>query len=772
MVIFGQTSINLTSFMRKQILTLLCLLGLAVTAWAQSEVKDTLGLDKSQATTPAALLKGRVPGVLVTATDGSPAAAVNTYIRGLNALGDDSQPLWIVDGVILNRSQNLNLAPFWGDAGRVYASAFNDLAFLNPYDIESIQVIKDAAATALYGPLGANGVIIVTTWKAKEKALDVRWNSNVSLATAGGIDGTRSAIGHNHSVRVSTNRNQASYFLSGFFRQEKGVVAGNDNLIGGLRVGFDASANRVIQTGLNCALSVGRQGSAAGVNAPGEPSRTLTMRYPSLAGCSLEGWDEDYVDYANQYRLVNSAYLNVNLLDNLSVRADIGADYQNSSRYFWYGNGTPFGLEKNGANAILTGSSFGYNAKVALNYAAAGEVADFKVNAGVEMLGGKDKLGNMSGSDMFSHFLREKSINIMASKPESHRIDETYAHHGFFVNPTLTLENVIGMDFVLRADTTPRFDLGKYVWYPGATLSFNLKEAFFAGADAVDLLKVSTGWGASGSERVIPYVAVSDYSFAPAYTAKAGSEDFLIAFLRTRSSEYNVRLEAGFLDRFTFSAAYYDRATSEKMDLFFTGKEMALTPEYYEKADPTRVAICNDYKLCNKGFEFDFSADLVKADGLLWNVAANAAFNDHSNDMVLEPQIVRLLPKYFGGVGTTFSAGGFFFDALANYVGGNEILNLNAAAKNGVPADLEALYEKGGYFRLSRVSLGYDIPVGVKWIQKVRVHVSGNNLLTVSPYSGWNPDVNCFGRQGAKFGIDYGSFPIARTFLLGVNVNF
>ena len=732
-------------------ITFFCALCLAMPSFAQSEVQDSLGLDKPQATTPAALLKGRVPGVLVTATDGSPASAVNTYIRGLNALGDDSQPLWIVDGVMLNRSQNLNLAPFWTESGRIYASAFNELAFLNPYDIESVQVIKDAAATALYGPRGANGVIVVTTGKAKEKALDVQWNSNVSLSTAGNIDGTRPAIGHNHSLRVSTNRN---------------------NLIGGLRVGFDASANSVIQTGLNCALSVGRQGSAAGVNTPGEPSRTLTMRYPSLAGCSLEGWDEDYVDYANEYRLVNSAYLNVNLTDNLSVRADIGADYQNSSRYFWYGNGTPFGLEKNGANAILTGSSFGCNAKVALNYAAAGDAACFKVNAGVEMLGGKDKLGNMSGSDMFSHFLREKSINIMASKPESHRIDETYAHHGFFVNPTLSIENVIGMDFVLRADTTPRFDLGKYVWYPGATLSFNLKEAFFADADAVDHLKVSTGWGASGSERVIPYVAVSNYSFAPAYPAKAGSEDFLISFLRTRSAEYNIRLEAGFLDRFSFSAAYYDRTTSEKMDLLFTGKEMALTPEYYEKADPVRVAICNEYKLNNRGVEFDLSADIVKTEGLLWNVAANAAFNDHSNDRFLDRQVIRLLPKYFGGVSTTFSAGGFFVDAHANYVGGNEILNMNVAAKDGVPEDLKALYEKGGYFRLSRVSRGYDIPVGVKWIRRVRVHVSGNNLLTLSPYSGWNPDVNCFGRQGAKFGIEYGSFPISRTFLLGVNVNF
>ena len=758
--------------MPKHFLTFLCLLAFAGAAFAQPEVKDSLGMDKPLATTPAALLKGRVPGVLVTATDGSPAGAVNTYIRGLNSLGDDSQPLWIVDGVMLGRSQNLNLDPFWSDPGRVYAPAFNDLAFLNPYDIESIQVLKDAAATALYGARGANGVIIVTTGKAKEKPLDIHWNSNVSVSSAGKVDGARTALGHNHSLRVSTNRNQASYFLSGFFRQEKGVVSGSDNLLGGLRVGFDASANRVIQTGLNCAISVGRQGNASGVNVPGEPSRTLTMRYPSLAGCTLEGWDEDYVDYANEYRLVNAAYINVNLAENLSVRGDVGVDYQNSSRYFWYGNGTPFGLEKNGANAILTGSSMNYNAKLALNYAAAGDAAAFRLQAGAEILGGKDKLGVMSGSDIFSHFLREKSINIMASKPESHRINEDYTHYGFFANPSLTLEDVIGMDFILRADKTPRFDAGKFVWYPGATLSVNLKEAFLRDSEMVSLLKLSSGWGASGTERVVPYIALPNYSFVPSYPATAGSEDFYTSLLRTRSSEFNVRFEAGFLEEVNFSLGWYDRTTTEKLDLFFCGEPMAHTPEYFDKADPKRVAICNDYRLQNRGVEVDLSADIVKADGLLWNVSANAAFNDHSNNMTQNPGLTRLLPKYFGGVGTTFTAGGFVLDVLGNFVGGNEILNLNTAAKDGVPAVLDGLYEKGGYFRLSRVSAGYDIPVPVKWIQSVRVYASGNNLLTASPYSGWNPDVNCFGRQGARFGIDYGSFPVARTFLLGINVNF
>ena len=176
------------------------LLCLAMPAFAQTEVKDSLGVDKPQANTPAALLKGRLSGVLVSATDGSPAGAVNTYIRGLNSLGDDSQPLWIVDGVMLNRSQRLNLDPFWNMPGQVYAPAFNELAFLNPYDIESVEVLKDVAATALYGSRGANGVIIVTTGKAKDKALDIRWDSNVSLSSAGQVEGTRSALGHNHSV--------------------------------------------------------------------------------------------------------------------------------------------------------------------------------------------------------------------------------------------------------------------------------------------------------------------------------------------------------------------------------------------------------------------------------------------------------------------------------------------------------------------------------------------------------------------------------------------
>ena len=482
--------------------------------------------------------------------------------------------------------------------------------------------------------------------------------------------------------------------------------------------------------------------------------------------------NEDYVDYSNEYRLVNSAYLNINFTDRFSLRTDLGVDYQNNSRYMWLGNGTPFGLQQNGANAILTGSTFAYNAKAALHYEAASDQAAFKVDGGVEFLGGREKLGNMNGMDFFSHFLREKGINIMASKPESHRIDEKAFHYGFFLHPTLVLDKVIGMDVIFRADKTPKFDLDQFVLYPAATMFFDLREAFFRGSDIVDLLKVSGGYGFSGMERTVPFVALPDFSLTLPVQVVSGTEDFYNALERSRSGEVNLRVEAGFADQVRLSAAYYDKRTRERLDLYLFGTPMTLTPEYYIATTPSRAAICNEFTLENKGFEFDASFDIVKSGSFLWNLSANAAFNEYVHEAGQKRSFVRLLPRYFGGVGTTVSAGGFTLDAQGTFVGGNEILNLNLAAKDGVPEDMEPLYEKGDYFRLSRISLAYDLPVRTKWLQGVRVLLSGNNLLTVSKYSGWNPDVNCYGRQGAKFGVDYGSYPIARTFLLGVNVNF
>jgi trans-2-enoyl-CoA reductase len=80
--------------------------------------------------------------------------------------------------------------------------------------------------------------------------------------------------------------------------------------------------------------------------------------------------------------------------------------------------------------------------------------------------------------------------------------------------------------------------------------------------------------------------------------------------------------------------------------------------------------------------------------------------------------------------------------------------------------------EKGDYFRLDHLSLAYDIPVKVKWMQTLRVNLAAHNLFTVTDYSGWNPDVNSFGVNARSYGVDYGSFPLRRSVVLGINLRF
>lgn len=130
-------------------------------------------------------MQGLATGVQVTSTAGVPGAPVRVMVRGTNSLFSGTEPLWIIDGMILSGQGGGELNGFSRNAGG--AVAFNPLATLNPADIESIEVLKDAAATAVYGSRGANGVIIVTTKSGKQGrgTLDLSVNYGVTDVVRG-----------------------------------------------------------------------------------------------------------------------------------------------------------------------------------------------------------------------------------------------------------------------------------------------------------------------------------------------------------------------------------------------------------------------------------------------------------------------------------------------------------------------------------------------------------------------------------------------------------
>ena len=124
------------------------------------------------------LLQGRAAGVQVIQNAATPGAGISVKIRGTSSLRGNNEPLYVVDGVIISSAGEDVLPAGVGNLGQ---ESQNGLAGINPRDIESIQVLKDASATAIYGSRGANGVVVITTKKGMEGKVKIEGFSNSSV---------------------------------------------------------------------------------------------------------------------------------------------------------------------------------------------------------------------------------------------------------------------------------------------------------------------------------------------------------------------------------------------------------------------------------------------------------------------------------------------------------------------------------------------------------------------------------------------------------------
>lgn len=129
------------------------------------------------------LLQGKAAGVQVVNNGGSPDGGVSIRIRGLSSFNSSNEPLYVVDGVMINSSQGQENLLSKGADNSDSDEEINGLLGLNPNDIESMEVLKDASATAIYGALGANGVVLITTKTAKRDRTVVRFSAGVDVST-------------------------------------------------------------------------------------------------------------------------------------------------------------------------------------------------------------------------------------------------------------------------------------------------------------------------------------------------------------------------------------------------------------------------------------------------------------------------------------------------------------------------------------------------------------------------------------------------------------
>lgn len=251
------------------------------------------------------LIGGAVSGLNVTQTSGQPGAAFNIRIRGGNSVIGGNEPLYVIDGIIIydDASSSVTSAGVNRVAGRL-----DPLASLNPRDIESIEVLKDVSATAIYGSRGSNGVIIITTKNGKKgrnnieyqynigvqkvsKQLDLLdakdwaklnleiypsneldrgpyygWNESQLEALGEGVDwqdaALRTAVSQTHQLTVSGGDEKTRYLLSGNFTDQDGIILNTNfrrytgrfnferDLFKNLTVGLIGNAGKLVQDGL------------------------------------------------------------------------------------------------------------------------------------------------------------------------------------------------------------------------------------------------------------------------------------------------------------------------------------------------------------------------------------------------------------------------------------------------------------------------------------------------------------------------------------------
>ena len=142
------------------------------------KVKDNVA---NQSGTIDQLLQGRAAGVQVTQNAGAPGSGISVKIRGTNSLRGNNEPLYVIDGVIISSAGEDVIAA--GGVGNSGQEAQNGLNGINPRDIESIQVLKDASATAIYGSRGANGVVLITTKKGVKGKVKIKSFITTSIRT-------------------------------------------------------------------------------------------------------------------------------------------------------------------------------------------------------------------------------------------------------------------------------------------------------------------------------------------------------------------------------------------------------------------------------------------------------------------------------------------------------------------------------------------------------------------------------------------------------------
>lgn len=612
--------------------------------------------------TPQQLLQGKVAGVNVTSASGEPGAAQGITIRGPGGVRTGSTPLFVVDGLPLDNSSTGGGDP---------------LNFINPADIETMDVLKDASATAIYGARGANGVILITTKKGKAGASVMNYSSSLAVSEltralpvfsadefrkkvveVGGIlddkggntnwqdEITRTALTQNHNLTMSGGADKLTYFASFGLQRQEGIIKTSDlNRYSGrfnatqkflndrLVVDVNMSANSTKQQRPNVSAAIGDAIS----NNPTYPARDPQGNIAAyqLFNNPLLTFKLDK-DITTINRVIGSISPSFKIIDGLTYKLNLGVDNSTATRDVQsLANVLP---QRDGRfqtfNTInrntLIENYLTYNFKIKdQNFSVLGGHSYQEIY--VQGRGWSINRPPVGPVEPLYNPGIGQELTLANNRPNGFAVLNEL--QSFFSRVNYSYKDKYLATANFRMDGSSKFgENNKYGYFPSFSLGWRISEEAFMKGSPFSNLKLRAGWGQTGNQEIPSKITqplfTSSISASTSYPlAVTGPYPAGITYSRLAnpdiqwevSTQSNIGLDFGLLNGALSGSIDYFRKISNNILL-------EVIP-----ADPVQPAgtfwtNVEDMTITNSGLEIDLAYKNKTRSGIKYTIGGNVAF--------------------------------------------------------------------------------------------------------------------------------------------------
>ncbi len=621
-------------------------------------------------TAPDQLIQGKVAGLQVINNSGAPGGATTIRIRGNSSVRAGNSPLFVIDGIPLD---GRNARPGFNANGVGQTPDVNPLYFYNPNDIASMDVLKDASATAIYGSRGANGVIMITTKKGTGGAPKLDFNYTVGISKilkkykvlnadeyrnalksyglTGGdfgssVDATdaifQTAPTQNFNIGISGGSDNGKYRMSIGYMDQQGILKRTGlkkytfNLTGAykflenkrLSIDFNVLASHNSEQTGPVSNDAGATSNIIGMALQWNPTQPLRLANGDvniIKGASIVnpiamqyGYN-DNSNVTNLFGTVGAGYKLTNDLDykfNFSINHQVGVRIGSMASYI-----TLPDVENRGLGAYLNNELTAMVLQHTLNYnKQLTSDLNFTALAGYEYQKFSFKGMSVSALDFTTNLVNYASIlqnSPVASRSIGSFEDPSSSLQSYFARVGFNYKDRYLLTGTFRADGSSKFGANnKYGYFPSVAAAWNItNESFMKGNRAFTSLKLRASYGITGNQAFPAGSAQSQYTFGQSSISLANVANPDLKWESTKQFDAGLDFDL-FGGKVFGSIDYFHKNTTNILFNF----------DAIQPAPNTKYWINLPGNVINKGLEVTLGAPLIRNTRVTWNASINAAF--------------------------------------------------------------------------------------------------------------------------------------------------